>query len=156
MIQHKRQLHIALGVQPGMSVTGNNNIHIGNVGVEGLPRSVAVGVYNGDGKQDLAVVNDNSNDVSILLRDCIATYAAQIQQPINVDGTSVFSVRRGVVPVKFTLTDNGTSTCALPAATIALTRRPEARLGPSTSPFTAVLPAQAQTSELLAVSTYTI
>ena len=122
MIQHKRQLHIALGVQPGMSVTGNNNIHIGNVGVEGLPRSVAVGVYNGDGKQDLAVVNDNSNDVSILLRDCIATYAAQIQQPINVDGTSVFSVRRGVVPVKFTLTDNGTSTCALPAATIVVTR----------------------------------
>ena len=27
---------------------------------------------------------------------------AQIQQPINADGTSVFSVRRGVVPVKFT------------------------------------------------------
>jgi hypothetical protein len=50
------------------------------------------------------------------------TYVAQIQQPINSDGSSVFSVRRGVVPVKFTLTQGGNQTCALPAATIALTR----------------------------------
>ena len=49
-------------------------------------------------------------------------YAAQIQQPINADGSSVFSVRRGVVPVKFTLTQNGVATCALPSATIVLTR----------------------------------
>jgi hypothetical protein len=49
-------------------------------------------------------------------------YGAQVQQPINADGTSVFSVRRGVVPVKFTLTHDGAATCALPAATIALTR----------------------------------
>ncbi len=35
------------------------------------------------------------------------SYNAQIQQPINPDGTSVFSVRRGVVPVKFTLTQAG-------------------------------------------------
>ena len=33
------------------------------------------------------------------------SYAAQIQPPINADGTSVFSSRRGVVPVKFTLTE---------------------------------------------------
>src|SRR4029077_4110249 len=49
-------------------------------------------------------------------------YAAQIQQPINADGTSVFNVRRGVVPVKFTLTLNGVATCDLPPATIAVTR----------------------------------
>jgi hypothetical protein len=49
-------------------------------------------------------------------------FNAAIQQPINADGTSVFSVRRGVVPVKFTLTQNGTATCTLPAATIAVTR----------------------------------
>jgi hypothetical protein len=49
-------------------------------------------------------------------------YMTQVQQPINADGTSVFSVRRGVVPVKFTLTQDGASTCALQAATIALTR----------------------------------
>src|SRR5439155_25481493 len=50
------------------------------------------------------------------------TLSAQVQQPINVDGTSVFNVRRGVVPVKFTLTQGGVATCALPAATIAVTR----------------------------------
>jgi hypothetical protein len=49
-------------------------------------------------------------------------FKAQVQQPINADGTSVFTVRRGVVPVKFTLSDDGTSTCALPPATIAVTR----------------------------------
>ncbi len=50
------------------------------------------------------------------------TDTAQIQQPINPDGSSVFSVKRGVVPVKFTLTLGGPPTCALPPATIALTR----------------------------------
>ena len=49
-------------------------------------------------------------------------FSAQVQQPINADRTSVFSVKRGVVPVKFTLTQHGVATCALPAATIALTR----------------------------------
>ena len=45
-----------------------------------------------------------------------------MQPPINADGSSVFTVKRGVVPVKFTLTDNGNSTCDLPPATIAVTR----------------------------------
>ena len=49
-------------------------------------------------------------------------YAGRVQQPINADGSSVFSVRRGVVPVKFTLTQGGVATCALPSATIAVTR----------------------------------
>jgi uncharacterized delta-60 repeat protein len=49
-------------------------------------------------------------------------YAAQIQQPINADGSSAFNVRRGVVPVKFTLTLNGAATCNLPGATIAVYR----------------------------------
>jgi hypothetical protein len=37
-----------------------------------------------------------------------ANYSAQIQRPINADGTSVFTVKLGVVPVKFTLTLGGT------------------------------------------------
>jgi len=37
-----------------------------------------------------------------------ANYSAQIQRPINADGTSVFTVKHGVVPVKFTLTLGGT------------------------------------------------
>ena len=49
-------------------------------------------------------------------------YAAQIQQPIDADGTSVFNVKRGVVPVKFTLTLDGVATCDLPPATIAVYR----------------------------------
>jgi Chlamydia polymorphic membrane protein (Chlamydia_PMP) repeat len=49
-------------------------------------------------------------------------YGAQVQQPINPDGSSVFNVKRGVVPVKFTLTLGGVATCDLPPATIAVTR----------------------------------
>jgi hypothetical protein len=56
-------------------------------------------------------------------------FGAQVQQPINTDGTSVFSVRRGVVPVKFTLTQDGVSTCALPPATIAVTRTAGGTIG---------------------------
>jgi len=56
--------------------------------------------------------------------------AAQIQQPINADGTSVFNVRRGVVPVKFTLTQDGVATCALPSATIVVTRTAGGNTGP--------------------------
>jgi hypothetical protein len=49
-------------------------------------------------------------------------YAGQVQPPINPDGSSTFNVRRGVVPVKFNLTQNGVATCELPPATIAVTR----------------------------------
>jgi hypothetical protein len=49
-------------------------------------------------------------------------YVAQVQPPINADGTSIFTVRRGVVPVKFTLTQGGVPTCDLLPATIAVTR----------------------------------
>jgi len=49
-------------------------------------------------------------------------YNAQIQPPINSDGTSIFNANRGVIPVKFALTQDGSPTCALPLAAIALTR----------------------------------
>jgi hypothetical protein len=49
-------------------------------------------------------------------------YSAQVQQPINADGSSIFTANRGVVPVKFNLTAANTPTCALPTARIALTR----------------------------------
>jgi len=51
-----------------------------------------------------------------------SAYAAQIQPPINADGTSIFNARRGVVSVRFTLTYGGVATCTLPPATIAVTR----------------------------------
>ncbi len=56
-------------------------------------------------------------------------FGAQVQQPINADGTSVFSARRGVIPLKFTLTDDGSSTCTLPPATIAVTRTAGGTIG---------------------------
>jgi hypothetical protein len=53
----------------------------------------------------------------------------RLPQPINADGTSVFNVSRGVVPVKFTLIQGGVATCALPPATIAVTRTAEGVVG---------------------------
>jgi hypothetical protein len=49
-------------------------------------------------------------------------FTAHVQPPINSDGSSVFNANRGVVPVKFILTQDGTATCTLPTATIAVTR----------------------------------
>jgi hypothetical protein len=60
---------------------------------------------------------------------------AQVQQPINANQTSVFSVKRGVVPVKFTLTSGGVATCQLPPATISLIRNGGTVLGLSRSNF---------------------
>ena len=40
------------------------------------PVSVAVGDFNGDGKQDLAVANYGSNNVSILLGDGAGNFSA--------------------------------------------------------------------------------
>jgi hypothetical protein len=57
------------------------------------------------------------------------SYAALVQAPINADGTSTFSVRRGVVPVKFNLTQGGVATCDLPPATIAITRTAGGAIG---------------------------
>ena len=59
-----------------------------------------------------------------------STYTAQVQQPINPDGSSVFNVHRGVVPARFTLTLNGVATCNLPSATIAVTRTAGGTIGP--------------------------
>jgi hypothetical protein len=49
-------------------------------------------------------------------------FHASVQQPINPDGSSVFAAKRGVVPVKFTLTYGNVAVSNLPAATIALWR----------------------------------
>jgi hypothetical protein len=75
--------------------------------------------------------NETSNSLSSaeLYGDGSSPYQALVQSPINADETSVFTVRRGVVPVKFTLTDNGAATCALPPATIAVTRTAGGTLG---------------------------
>lgn len=48
-------------------------------------------------------------------------YKAAVQPPINADGSSAFDANRGALPVKFTLTENGSSSCTLPQATISVT-----------------------------------
>jgi len=47
---------------------------------------------------------------------------AQVQQPVNADGSSVFNARRGVVPLKFNLVQDGVSSCSLQPATLTLFR----------------------------------
>jgi predicted outer membrane repeat protein len=79
-------------------------------------------VYDQRGTGFNRVVNGRIDIGAFEVQAVPSPYAGQVQQPINADGSSVFSVRRGVVPVKFTLTQGGVATCALPAATIALTR----------------------------------
>jgi probable HAF family extracellular repeat protein len=59
----------------------------------------------------------------------IPIYKAFVQPPINAHGSSVFKTKRGVLPVKFTLTQEGLSTCSLPPATIAVTRTAGGTLG---------------------------
>jgi len=49
-------------------------------------------------------------------------YKAFIQPPLNAGGISAFSAKRGVIPLKFTLTQNDIPTCTLPPASIAVTR----------------------------------
>jgi hypothetical protein len=67
-------------------------------------------------------------------------FRAQIQQPINSNGSSVFNVRRGAVPVIFTLTSDGASTCQLPPATISVFRTSGGAVG-SVDESTYLLPA---------------
>jgi hypothetical protein len=49
-----------------------------NFGVGFQPRSVAVGDFNGDGRQDLAVANENSNTVSVLLGNGAGSFSGAV------------------------------------------------------------------------------
>ena len=83
--------------------------------------------FNNDGRMDLAVTNSATGTVSLLLQG--PPYKALVESPINADGTSVFTAKRGDIPVKFTLTENGVPTCTMPPATIALTRTAGGTIG---------------------------
>jgi Chlamydia polymorphic membrane protein (Chlamydia_PMP) repeat len=75
---------------------------------------------------DPSIANANGGDGTDIganeVQPATPAYAGLVQPPINPDGSSTFNVRRGVVPVKFTLTRGGVATCELPPATIAVTR----------------------------------
>jgi hypothetical protein len=101
-------------------------------------RPVAAADVNEDGKPDIVVANQcatsrtcaMSGELGVLINVTPSPYKASVQQPINADGSSVFSANRGVIPVKFTLTKNNVPTCTLPQATIAITRTGGGTLGP--------------------------
>jgi hypothetical protein len=78
--------------------------------------------YDQRGTDFLRVFNGRLDIGAFEVQPVTPAYAAQVLPPINTDGTSVFSASRGVVPVKFNLTQDGVATCDLPAATIAVTR----------------------------------
>ena len=73
-------------------------------------------------KHETCIAFEASASPAESLQVVLPPYAAQVQQPIDADGSSVFNVSRGVVPVKFTLTYNGVATCQLAPATISLSR----------------------------------
>lgn len=56
-------------------------------------------------------------------------YKALAQPPIDTDGSSIFSARRGVVPIRFMLNQSDTLTCGLQPATIFVTRIAGGTLG---------------------------
>jgi hypothetical protein len=57
------------------------------------------------------------------------TYKAFVLPPINTDGTRSFKSSRGIIPLKFSLTENDVATCALPPAVISVTRTAGANSG---------------------------
>jgi hypothetical protein len=90
------------------------------------PGADAITAYADTNSNSTSDVGEPSNAAA---KTWVVSYAASIQPPINADGSSVFSAKRGVVPVKFKLIVNGAPTCALPPATISLTRIAGGTLG---------------------------
>jgi len=67
-------------------------------------------------------------------------YRATVQPPINADGSSVFTVKRGVAPVKFALSFGGVATSNLPTAMIAVSRTAGGTVG-TVNESTFIMPA---------------
>jgi hypothetical protein len=63
-----------------------------NSGVGTNPFSVAVGDFNGDGKQDLATANLTSRNVSVLLRECPPTFSISDVTVIEGNNSTVNAV----------------------------------------------------------------
>lgn len=85
----------------------------------------------GDGLSYLGGVGWIPSNVDKTFRTYVApSYTATVRQPINADGSSNFRAGRGVIPVKFELSLNGSPTCELPPATIVVTKTSGADAGP--------------------------
>ncbi|MGE0104874.1 MAG: FG-GAP-like repeat-containing protein [Blastocatellales bacterium] len=79
-----------LTVQPGptcnatATFTGQSNLGVGT-----NPRSVAIGDFNGDGKQDVATANFGSNTVSIRLGDGLGGFLSSANVNVGTNPASV-------------------------------------------------------------------
>ena len=82
-----------------------------------------------DGNRVVYTSNASGFEQTYLITLSTLVYTATVQPPINANGSSVFNVKRGVVPVKFALAVNGAPTCQLPGATITLSRIAGGTLG---------------------------
>jgi uncharacterized protein (TIGR03437 family) len=60
-----------------------------NYNVGNSPASIAVGDFNGDGKADVAVVNYNSNNLTVLLGNGNGTFQAAVNYPVGNNPLSV-------------------------------------------------------------------
>jgi hypothetical protein len=72
------------GAAHAVSFTGPTNIGVGNA-----PQSVVTGSFNGDADPDLAVVNQGSNDVSVLLGGLGATFSAPATHLVGITPLAV-------------------------------------------------------------------
>lgn len=117
-----QQTNVSPNPLPSVNITSSGHLNIGQLvqyggNFVGLVDEVQIFNRTLSASEVLAIFNAGSAGL------CRPTlYAAQVQQPINVDGSSIFTVRRGIVPIKFTLTQGGAATCTLPPATIAVAR----------------------------------
>ncbi len=101
--------------------TGSSNQQFIN-GAYNPATDFQLGNYGVDTANNVVWAVINHNSYFAIGKPVPIVFGATVQQPINRDGSSVFPAKRGVVPVKFTLAQNGAATCSLPSATIALTR----------------------------------
>ena len=82
---------------------------------------------------DHSTLSDNSSSSEAGWFQLVPSpYAALVRPPIAADGSSVFRGGRGVVPVKFSLTYQGVTTCDAGPATIALFQQAGTLVGPVT------------------------
>jgi hypothetical protein len=121
---------VTTGLSPmGLEATGGPTLTI-----QLLPSSVAIDAVPVErcepaDQRGVARPQGNGCDIGAYERT-MSPYEAEVQMPIKADGSAVFNANRGVVPVKFALSTDGTPTCSLPAATIAIARLDGESIGP--------------------------